>query len=83
MSEVPLYSSPVRVSDSAQRIRWAWSLHAVHVVLQYPWRGEGVMFDPPQVLGSDVSLTVVTRNLGHAPPLGWSFAPRHSPTVGP
>ena len=25
----------------------------------------------------------VTRNSGHAPPLGWSYAPRHRPTVGP
>jgi len=27
--------------------------------------------------------TQVTRNSGHAPPLGWSYAPRTSPTVGP
>jgi len=27
--------------------------------------------------------TGVTRNSGHAQPLGWSYAPRTSPTVGP
>ena len=27
--------------------------------------------------------TGVTRNGEHAPPLGWSYAPQHRPTVGP
>ena len=33
--------------------------------------------------GSVSTCTGVTRKSGHAPPLGWTYAPRHRPTVGP
>ena len=50
--------------------------------------GRGTPVGLPTSVGSPwchqgLQCTGVTRNEGHAPPLGWSYAPRHTPTVGP
>ena len=33
--------------------------------------------------GRGMGASGITRNSGHTPPLGWSYAPRTSPSVGP
>ena len=46
-------------------------------------RGAHVVERPHVPRADDLRVTGVTRNQGHTPPLGWSYAPSHMPTVGP